>query len=54
MLRILDAYDAGCTSKDEVLAQAKMKSRTYHNAYGRLRRIVRNLTDHVLVAKARA
>lgn len=54
VLRILDAYDAGCTTKDEVLAHAKMKSRTYHNAYGRLRRIVRNLTDHALVARARA
>lgn len=54
VLRILDAYDAGCETKDEVLAHAKMKSRTYHNAYARLRRIVRHLTDRTLGAKARA
>ncbi len=54
VLRILEAYDAGCQTKEEVLAHARMKSRTYHNAYGRLRRIVRNLTDRALAAKARA
>ena len=54
VLRVLDAYDAGCETKDEVLAHAKMKSRTYHNAYGRLRRIVRHLTDRKLAPKARA
>src|SRR5258706_183676 len=54
VLRVLDAYDAGCETKDEVLAHARMKSRTYHNAYGRLRRIVRYLTDHKLAPKARA
>lgn len=54
VLRILDAYDAGCETKEDVLAHAKMKSRTYHNAYGRLRRIVRHLTDHTLAPKARA
>jgi hypothetical protein len=54
VLRILDAYDAGCSTKDEVLVHASMKNRTYHNAYGRLRRIVRNLTDCALTPKARA
>jgi hypothetical protein len=54
VLRVIDAYDAGCETKDEVLAHARMKSRTYHNAYGRLRRIVRNLTDHKLAPKLRA
>jgi len=54
LLRVLDAYDAGCETKDEVMAHARMKSRTYHNAYGRLRRIVRYLTDHKLAARARA
>jgi hypothetical protein len=54
VLRILDAYDAGCETKEDVLVHARMKSRTYHNAYGRLRRIVRHLTDRTLVAKARA
>ncbi len=49
VLRILDGYDQGCTTKDEVLAHARMKSRTYHNAYGRLRRIVRSLTDIVIL-----
>ncbi len=54
VLRILDAYDAGFTTKEDVLAHARMKSRTYHNAYGRLRRIVRHLTDRKLAAKALA
>ncbi len=54
VLRVLAAYDAGCETKEEVLAHARMKSRTYHNAYGRLRRIVRHLTDHQLATKLRA
>jgi hypothetical protein len=54
VLRVLDAYDAGCETKDEVLAHARMKSRTYHNAYVRLGRIVRFLTDHKLASTARA
>ncbi|HTR53347.1 MAG TPA: hypothetical protein VMJ10_21785 [Kofleriaceae bacterium] len=54
VLRILDAYDAGATTKEDVLALAKMKDRTYHNAYGRLRRIIRNLTDQRLAPKAKA
>jgi hypothetical protein len=54
LLRILDAYDAGCDSKEEVLAHAKMREATYHKAYIRLRRIVRNLTDATLAAKTRA
>jgi hypothetical protein len=54
LLRILDAYDAGCETKDEVLAHAKMRDATYHKAYIRLRRIVRHLTDNQLAAKARA
>ncbi len=54
LLRVLDAYDAGCETKDEVLAHGRMKSRTYHNAYGRLQRIVRHLTDRKLATKARA
>ncbi len=54
LLRILDAYDVGCETKDEVLAHARMKGRTYHNAYGRLRRIVRHLSDRQLASKARA
>ena len=54
VLRVVDAYDAGCETKDEVLAHARMRSRTYHNAYGRLRRIVRQLTDNKLATKLRA
>jgi hypothetical protein len=54
VLRILDAYDAGATTKEDVLEKAKMKDRTYHNAYGRLRRIIRNLTDQRLAPKAKA
>ena len=54
VLRLLDAYDAGCETKEEVLAHARMKSRTYHNAYGRLQRIVRQLTGNKLATKARA
>nr|HEX4316241.1 hypothetical protein [Kofleriaceae bacterium] len=54
VLRIIDAYDAGCETKEEVLAHAHMKSRTYHNAYGRLKRIVRHLTDRTLATKLRA
>ena len=54
VLRVLAAYDAGCETKVEVLAHARMKSRTYHNAYGRLRRIVRHMTDSQLATRARA
>ena len=54
VLRLIAAYDAGCETKDEVLKHARMKSRTYHNAYGRLRRIVRQLTGNKLATKARA
>ena len=54
VLRVLDAYDAGCEAKEEVLALAKMRSRTYHNAYGRLRRIVRHLTENKLATRLRA
>ena len=32
----------------------RMKKRTYHNAYGRLQRIVRQLTGNKLATKARA
>jgi hypothetical protein len=54
VLRILDAYDAGATTKEDVLLIAKMKDRTYHNAYCRLQRIIRNLTDQRLAPKAKA
>jgi hypothetical protein len=54
VLRVLDAYDAGATTKDDVLALTKMKARTYHNAHIRLKRIVRTLTDHKLAPRARA
>lgn len=54
VLRVLDAYDAGAVTKDDVLAFTKMKARTYHNAHIRLKRIVRNLTDATLAPKARA
>jgi len=54
VLRVLDAYDAGAQTKDDVLAFTKMKARTYHNAHIRLKRIVRNLTDAKLAPKARA
>ena len=54
VLRIVDAYDAGCETKEEILAHARMRSRTYHNAYGRLRRIVRHLTDNKLATRLRA
>ncbi len=54
VLRVLDAYDAGALTKDDVLAFTKMKARTYHNAHIRLKRIVRKLTDPKLAAKSRA
>lgn len=54
VLRVLDAYDAGATTKDDVLAVTKMKARTYHNAHIRLKRIVRTLADHKLAHQARA
>ena len=54
VLRVLAAYDAGCETKEEVLAHARMKSRTYHNAYGRLRRIARHLSDSKLASQLRA
>lgn len=54
VLRVLDAYDAGAQTKDDVLAFTRMKARTYHNAHIRLKRIVRNLTDATLAPKARA
>jgi hypothetical protein len=54
VLRILDAYDAGCETKEEVLAHAKMREATYHKAYVRLRRIVREMTETELATKARA
>jgi hypothetical protein len=54
VLRVLDAYDAGATTKDDVLELTKMKARTYHNAHIRLKRIVRALTDHKLAQRARA
>jgi len=53
-LRILDAYDAGCETKEDVLTHTKMRKATYHKAYIRLRRIIRNLTDATLALKARA
>lgn len=54
VLRILDAYDAGATTKAEVMAHSKMKSRTYHNARIRMGRIVRAFTNHKLAGQARA
>lgn len=54
ILRMLDAYDAGCETKEEVLEHAKMTSRTYHNAYIRLKRIIRHVKDNQLANKARA
>ena len=53
VLRILDAYEARCETKEEVLAHTKMREATYHKAYVRLRRIVREMTDAQL-ANARA
>lgn len=53
VLRVLGAYDAGAQTKEDVLAIAKMKERTYHNAHIRLKRIVRNLTDIKFAPKAR-
>jgi len=54
VLRMLEAYDAGAQTKDDVLTFTKMKARTYHNAHIRLKRIVRSLTDHQLAPRARA
>jgi hypothetical protein len=45
LLRILDAYAAGCNTKEDVRAHARMQDRTYHNAYCRLRRIVTHLSE---------
>lgn len=52
--RILDAYDAGAQSKEDVLAHTKMKARAYHNAHIRLRRLVRQLTDRSFAPRVRA
>jgi hypothetical protein len=54
VLRMLDAYDAGAQTKEDVLTATRMKARTYHNAHIRLKRIVRNLTDRKLASQARA
>jgi hypothetical protein len=54
VLRLLDAYDAGASTKSEVMACSKMKARTYHNARIRLSRLARNLTNRKLADKARA
>ena len=52
VLRILDAYEAGAMTKEQVLDHAHMKERTYHNARIRLKRIVSNLIDSRLKARA--
>lgn len=52
VLRILDAYDAGAYTKEEVVALTKMKPRTYHNAHIRLSRLVRGMNDHAPKARA--
>lgn len=54
VLRILDGYDAGATTKAEVIEYTKMKARTYHNGRIRLGRIVRNLTNRKLAGQAHA
>jgi hypothetical protein len=54
VLRILDAYEAGAVTKEQVLEHAKMKERTYHNARIRLKRIVSKLIESQLTPKARA
>lgn len=54
LVRILDAYDAGCETKADVLAHARMKDRTYRSAFARLRRILRQLADRKLAAKRHA
>jgi hypothetical protein len=54
VLQLLDAYEAGATKKEDVLALMKMKARTYHNAQIRLKRIVRKLIDQKLDGNDRA
>jgi hypothetical protein len=54
VLRLLEAFDAGAETKNDVLAFTKMKERTYNNAHARLRRLVRNLTDRTLAPRKRA
>ena len=54
ILRILDAYAAGCETRDEVLAHARMQEHTYKNAYGRMKRIIEHIKNSELAAKARA
>jgi hypothetical protein len=54
VLRIIDAYDAGARTKDEVITFTKMKPRTYHNAHIRMTRLVRNLSNDKLASKVRA
>lgn len=54
VLRILDAYAAGVTIKTDVMAHAKMKARTYHNAHNRLVRVVRSLCAQTSNEHARA
>ena len=51
ILKILDAYDEGAILKRDVLAHTKMRARTYHNAYNRLKRILGRLTDDALTSK---
>jgi hypothetical protein len=54
VLRIIDAYDAGARTKEEVITFTKMKPRTYHNAHIRMTRVVRNLCNDKLASKVRA
>ncbi len=54
VLRLLDAYEAGATRREDVVAHAKMRESTYHKARIRLGRLAQNLIRQTLGANARA
>jgi hypothetical protein len=54
VLRLLDAYEAGATRREDVVAHAKMREATYHKARIRLGRLAQSLIRQTLGAKARA
>jgi hypothetical protein len=47
VLRLLDAFASGATSKADVMRVAKLSSAAYHNAHRRLARLVTQLPIHI-------
>lgn len=52
--RILAAYDRGAKTKAEILEVARMSPRIYNNAYTRIKRFIRRMTNTTLAPKAQA